>query len=363
MNPQAEAAIIRARTQLLLEQPFFGTLALRLRVVEDPSIKTLCVDGRTMFYNPDYVLQLDRDYHITAVAHEVGHCMLDHMGRLDGRQHKRWNRACDFALNPILDEAGLPLHPSWLHNPQFAGKSADEIYSLLPPDEDGGGEDGQDDMKHDMSDAERQEIAADWQIAVGQAAKIAADAGKLPGSLERFLTDYRKASVDWRAVLRTFVGQITRNDFSWMRPNRMMMAYGVIIPGLYSESMGTCVVVSDDSGSVNNEILNALAGEIDAIAAVAEPEKLIHISCDCEVNHVAEFAQGEEFKMVSKGGGGTDFHPPFKYVEREGITPSCLIYLTDGYGPFPQNPPPYPVLWAMTTDVVPPWGEYVQIEV
>ena len=81
------------------------------------------------------------------------------------------------------------------------------------------------------------------------------------------------------------------------------------------------------------------------------------------LNHVAEFAQGEQFKMVSKGGGGTDFRPPFEYVEREGITPACLIYLTDGYGPFPQNPPPYPVLWAMTTDVVPPWGEYVKVEV
>ena len=365
MNPQAEAAIIRARTQLLLEQPFFGTLALRLRVVEDPSTKTLCVDGRTMFYNPDYVLNLDREYHITAVAHEVGHCMLDHMGRLNGRQHKRWNRACDFALNPILDEAKLPLHPNWLHDPKLAGKSADEIYNLLPPDdENGDGPDGQDDMKHDnMSEAERQEIAADWQIAVGQAAKIAADAGKLPGSLERFLTDYRKASVDWRAVLRNFVGQISRNDFSWMRPNRMMMAYGTIIPGLYSESMGTCVAVSDDSGSVDNEILNALAGEIDAIASVAEPERLIHISCDAEINHVAEFSQGEQFKMVSKGGGGTDFRPPFEYVKREGITPACLIYLTDGYGPFPDAPPPYPVLWAMTTGVVPPWGEYVRVEI
>lgn len=32
------------------------------------------------------------------------------------------------------------------------------------------------------------------------------------------------------------------------------------------------------------------------------------------------------------------------------IEPSCLIYITDGYGPAPDNPPPYPVLWILTGD-------------
>lgn len=362
MNPQAEAAIIRARTQLLLEQPFFGTLALRLRVVERPDMKTLATDGRHLFYNPDYLLNLDREYHTSAVAHEVMHCALDHMVRLQGREPKRWNRAADFVVNPMLDEAKMPLHPSWLNDARFAGMSADEVYNLLPPGEDGDG--GQDDILTDeLSDAEKDALAADWQIAVGQAAKIAAETGKLPGSMERFLTNQRKATVDWRSVLRRFVTSTSRNDFSWMRPNRMMLPHGVILPGLFSESMGTCVAVSDDSGSVSTKILEALAAEIDGIAAVAEPERLIHISCDAEINHVAEFSQGEPFKMVSKGGGGTDFRPPFAYLEKEGITPACLIYLTDGYGPFPQDPAPYPVLWAMTTDEVPPWGEYVRVEI
>ena len=360
MNSQAEAALVRARTQLLLEHPFFGTLALRLRTTERTDIKTLAVNGRDMLYNPDFFLGLAPEHQISAVAHEVAHCALDHIARGQNRSKGRWNRACDYAANLILEQAGLSIKEGWLLDQQFVGMSAEEIYNLLPED----GNDGQDEiLPNDVSPEEREQMNVDWQNAVAQAAKVAADAGKLPGCLERFLEDGREATVDWRAVLRTFTGHVTRNDFSWMRPNRMMMAQGVIIPGLYSESMGTAVVVSDDSGSVSSDILAALAAEIDSIASMAEPEKLIHISCDCEINHVAEFAQGEQFKMVSKGGGGTDFRPPFEYVAREGIAPSCLIYLTDGYGPFPDAPPPYPVLWAMTTNVTPPWGEYVRIEV
>lgn len=360
MNEQAKTALIRARTQLLLEHPFFGALALRLRLVEDESVRTLAVDGKSMFYNPTYVLNLEPAVQIAAVAHEVMHCVLDHMSRLNGRQHNRWNRACDFAVNPLLKEAGMELGKGWLYEASLAGKSADEIYNLLPPDEDGDGDPGQDDIRAGAADPQQK---VDWQIAASQAAAVAAAAGKLPGYMERFLDELGKPQVNWREQLRNFTTAAAKNDFSWSRPQRHMLPYGVVLPGLYSESMGLCVAVSDDSGSVSNAILNALATEIDSIAAIAMPERLIHISCDAEINHVGEFGPGDTFKMVSKGGGGTDFRPPFAYVEEQGLKPACLIYLTDGYGPFPKLPPPYPVLWVMATDVIPPWGEYVRIEV
>jgi predicted metal-dependent peptidase len=62
------------------------------------------------------------------------------------------------------------------------------------------------------------------------------------------------------------------------------------------------------------------------------------------------------------GGGGTSFVPVFKKVEELGITPALLIYFTDGYGTFPDEPPPYPVIWVMTEDVTPPFGEVVKVE-
>jgi predicted metal-dependent peptidase len=62
------------------------------------------------------------------------------------------------------------------------------------------------------------------------------------------------------------------------------------------------------------------------------------------------------------GGGGTDFCPPFQYVQDQGIRPECLVYLTDLYGPFPAAPE-YPTLWCSTTSQVAPFGTTIEIEV
>lgn len=359
MSKEAQHAMTRARTQLLFNHGFFGALALRLKIVPEPSIKTLDVNGKVLRYNPDYVLSLSEELRQTAIAHEVMHCVLDHIGRAKGRTPKRWNSAADFATNEILDKAGMELHPSWLRDATFDGKSADEIYNILPPDDDS---ESQDEIQPGESSADMQADAHDWQIAAGQAAQAAAARGKLPGALERFITEMNQPKVDWRAALWRFANQVSNGDYSWMRPQRRFLSMGLVLPGLYSEAVGTMVAVSDDSGSVSGDILNALASEIEGIAQALTPERLIHISCDSRINHVGEFGRGDPFKMVSKGGGGTDFRPPFHYLEEQDITPACMVYLTDGYGPFPDAPPPYPVLWCMTTDVIPPWGEHVRIE-
>jgi predicted metal-dependent peptidase len=39
------------------------------------------------------------------------------------------------------------------------------------------------------------------------------------------------------------------------------------------------------------------------------------------------------------------------------------VYLTDGYGAFPDTKPAYPTIWAMTTDEKAPWGDVVRIKV
>jgi predicted metal-dependent peptidase len=63
-----------------------------------------------------------------------------------------------------------------------------------------------------------------------------------------------------------------------------------------------------------------------------------------------------------KGGGGTSFIPPFEYLEKNGIDPKCVIYLTDGYGTFPsESDVKVPTMWLMTTDVEPPFGECVRL--
>ncbi|MHA2501978.1 MAG: VWA-like domain-containing protein, partial [Candidatus Kariarchaeaceae archaeon] len=61
-----------------------------------------------------------------------------------------------------------------------------------------------------------------------------------------------------------------------------------------------------------------------------------------------------------KGRGGTSFIPVFQWVENRGDIPDLLIYFTDGYGSYPPSEPGYPVVWVMTTDHMPPWGDLIE---
>jgi predicted metal-dependent peptidase len=72
------------------------------------------------------------------------------------------------------------------------------------------------------------------------------------------------------------------------------------------------VIVVDTSGSIGTSELEQFAGEITAINEGAQPERIYVVYCDAAVQGVAEFGPGEPIKLSAKGGGGTDFMPPFR---------------------------------------------------
>jgi predicted metal-dependent peptidase len=102
----------------------------------------------------------------------------------------------------------------------------------------------------------------------------------------------------------------------------------------------------------------------------AMPERAFVIDCDAKVHQVIELDNPTDIDAAEAcrravGGGGTCFEPAFRKLDELGIVPDCLVYLTDGYGSFPDHPPAYPVIWA----IIPggrnscPWGEVVKVEV
>jgi hypothetical protein len=103
--------------------------------------------------------------------------------------------------------------------------------------------------------------------------------------------------------------------------------------------------------------LEQFAREINAIASEAQPDSIRVIYCDAAVQGVEEFCSLEPIKLASKGGGGTDFVPPFKGVEENCIERKCLVYLTDlCCNSFPPAPD-YPVLWVTDSRKTAPFGE------
>lgn len=372
MNEEAALKLTRAKIAMIMKQPFFGTLAMRLLYRENDKLNppTAATNGKHLFYHPQWVLDNDFEVVQSMIAHEIGHCIFDHIGRRNGRQPRRWNCAGDYVINAVLKDSGFTIGPNWLFAPSFAGQSADEIYPQLPPDEEdgkgGGGIGGKGDAFDEIMDApgnDPAEMKQDWEIATSQAAEEANKRGNLPGSLKRFIDEITRPKADWRAVMSRFATERAREDYSYIRLNRKFASLGIFLPGLYSESMGEMADAIDTSGSISRDVLNAFGAHLSEIKEQMKPKKVTQIYCDANVNHVDVFEEYDDMTFDAHGGGGTDFRPPFKYMEDNGIEPKCFMYLTDGYGQFPDEPPPFPVLWLMTTEVVPPWGEVVRIEI
>ena len=125
-----EQKLVRARTQLLLNHPFFGTLCVRLKLMPG-SVPTMATDGRRIVYNPTFVEELKSPELEGVLAHEVLHCALAHHCRRGQREPELWNEAADYAVNPILLASGVVLPAGVLVDPAFANLSAEEIYARL----------------------------------------------------------------------------------------------------------------------------------------------------------------------------------------------------------------------------------------
>jgi predicted metal-dependent peptidase len=129
-------------------------------------------------------------------------------------------------------------------------------------------------------------------------------------------------------------------------------------------------VCIDMSGSISDEMAKDFLSEVKGIMDEYTDFKLDLWTFDTEVYGYKQFTgdtADEIMEYECKGGGGTDFTPAFKWLDTNHIVPDALIYLTDGYGTFPQHAPNYPVLWGNVTKSMPdshyPFGEVVTVPV
>lgn len=373
-NETGAEKIQRARVKLVLEQPFFGMLTLsQLEVVrKDDCPGAMGTDGRKLYYRDADVRKWTLAETAAVICHEVLHAANQHLWRRDARDPWRWNVACDFAINPIVEECGMTLPAGALLKKEWAGKCAEEIYRLLPPDLNQVGVSNQYTLKGDMieptsgsGNAEEQKaVAAAWGQAVRQAAQAAKMQGKLPAGLERLIDLSLRPKCDWKALLARFVQSATKSDYSWKRPNRRYLGAGVWLPSLWTESTRPVVVAIDTSGSIGEKELAVFAAELQGVCSDAQPERVHVLWADAEVAGVQTFERGEPLALKPQGGGGTDFRPVFEWVrEHSGEEDfACVIYLTDMYGSFPDVPCEVPTLWVATSDVEAPWGETIKLE-
>jgi predicted metal-dependent peptidase len=362
---------IKARARLILDNPFFGTLCLRLKPVEWEE-QTGATDGVHLFYNPKWFEKLSEIQRIGFLAHEVMHVVLLHITRRQERGPEQWNVACDYAINNYLIAENFILPDGGLVDEQYNDMTAEAIYNLLPEPPKGWAQVALDSGKcggvldhpsQDGTSGTAGAIEAELTVAINQAAESAKAQGKLSANMEKIVSEVVESKVDWPSVLARFMRANNKTDFTWVRPNRRFISTGLYLPSLHNPALEEVAIIADTSGSINDDVLTQFTSEASVILRDLNPEKIHFLQCDAEVNEVTEYTRESlPLKITYKGRGGTAFRPAFDYINEHMPQVRCAVYLTDLESDDFGDEPPYDVLWISTTKTTnAPFGEIVRI--
>lgn len=361
--------LAKARTSLILEHPFIGTIALNMPMTLDATINppTACTNGKRVLFHPEFVDEQNDEELKFLVAHECLHPMLEHNYRRAGRSHRRWNKAGDYVINKLLtdDHIGKMPQGGLLDGNVYTagGGTTDGIYNILPdePEDGSGGGDGPLDNCEDApgSPAEQAQAAAEMKVSVAQAAQAAKMMGKMSANMQRLVDECLQPKVDWRDVLQKFLTKARTDSRTFARPNRRFASQGMYLPSVSGETMGELLFAIDCSGSITRDILNQFAAELRCVKEDLFPSKIHVVYFDSEVSHYESYEQDDTLDIKPHGGGGTAFSPVFRYMLEHGIDPVAVVFLTDLCCNDFGDAPDAPVLWVSTDEGRAPFGEIV----
>lgn len=332
----------RTELDIALQTEWLQLVMLSLPRRDTAAVPTMGTDGRYIYVNPKWIATLTVEELAAVRVHECLHVLLDHAGRMRGREPRRWNVAADFELNPYVVEAGYTLPAGGCLDDKYKGMSAEQIYELLPPSIK---MPAYGDVMQGPSDPAAREAHARLVAQVRW--------GQLPEQLARALGDLVEPPLRMRDLVAAHLPKMLSELSSFARPSRRVPG----MPGRITDPDGYLAMAVDTSGSISPDELRQAAAMAIAIGSFSRVRLL---ACDAAVHmdrEIVDFASDWPTEMG--GGGGTDFRPVFDRLH--GDEPDILVFFTDACGDFPPAAPDYPVLWAVMGNVPTPWGERVEV--
>ena len=357
--------IIVARVGLLLRHPFFGNMATRLIIKEASDwCPTAATDGRHLYYSVPFFAKMDNKEIEFVIAHEILHCVFDHMTRREDRDPQIHNIAADYIVNNTLVRDGIGKKPADIpifQDFKYDGKTSEEVYDdiykkydeeelkqlgqLLDEHIDWD-KDSQDNQKApskkgnkkgqgqpSYSKEELKKIRDEIKESMMGAAQ-AAGAGKVPAEIERMIKELTEPKMNWREILRQQIQSTIKNDYTFQRPSRKGWHTGAVLPGInYDETIDICIGI-DMSGSIGNEQGADFLGEVQGIMSEYQDYNIKVWCFDTKVYNEQDFTadNGMDLNQYQlMGGGGTDFNANWEYMKEQDIVPKRFIMFTDGY--------------------------------
>lgn len=384
---ELSSRVTRARIRLALRQPFLASALMRLPIVSVGPMSwcpTMATDGFHIFYNPQWVARLADAEIRGVIAHELMHVLFAHASRRQDRKRDLWNQACDFAINLMLVELGFRLPEGGLVDDSFSGMTSEQIYDELVtrhPEGQGRNQRANDEdhdpsgvllpVGEDLLDPDdprtiplRRSDSPDAEQLRDLVEELRSEAApRLQGRSGAWFQQECEAAdesrIDWRAILRAWLHDRMRSDWSLWPPSKKHLHRGLLLPSVGVEAPGHLVFAVDTSGSMALEELALIYGEVRAFRETF-PCSMSVVQADTAIRSVEEYGEldgvevPQQFQVV--GRGGTDFRAVFAWMEERlessSSSTAALIFATDGAGVFPSEPPRWPVVWLRTSSGV-----------
>ena len=156
------------KRKMLVKYPFFGSVVAGVKYKEERSVGTAGTDGKTIYYNPDFLEKLSTDEQTFIFAHEVCHIAFNHILRSEGKNPQIWNTATDAVINQFLKRDGLKMVEGGVDIADAVNYDAEQLYNKMMQEQQqnqrGSGNNQQDQNK------EQQDVGHDthslWEDAV-----------------------------------------------------------------------------------------------------------------------------------------------------------------------------------------------------
>lgn len=390
MTPENQKRISRIRKTLLRtgwQHPFFLIPAQRITLRIDPATKTASIDTRGVVrWNPEFLDSLADPELAGVICHEIMHALMNHAARKGSRDHKRWNKAADRAINHALVTAGITL-PTGALLPDYGQNdwTAEQLYDSEPESEDGDDGDepgpgqgcGQNPAGDDAGEGEDPSgdppSERDWNETAVQAASMA---GNKPGvgALVKALAR-PPARVRWRDVLKGACARAVaahgHDDVSFSKISKR--SGEILYPGPIAYRALVAVAI-DTSGSVPDAALEIALAEVCEISRIS-PEIAFYLVTHDAIVQWSGWIQGGKrgdatIRTAISGRGGTYFDPAYRAIEGAGRRFDAMVHFTDGEpcdASWPDKPrnvrkPVVALVGCASTHAVPSGWRVIEVE-
>lgn len=374
------------KRKMLIKYPFFGSVIANIDYKEDLNEEIASTDGKTIYYNPQYLNELTLEEQIFILAHEVCHIAFNHILRSEGKDPKLWNIATDAVTNQWLKKDGLKLVPGVVVIEEAINYDVETFYEKLLQEKQQSGQEQNNNQSYDNSqnkdkrtdsnkESQYKDVGHDshrlWNKAVkdlkeekqqsyfddiqktleklGEKESFEINSKEKKKQLEKLkqeimdqafqvgqLTNREvikvenigkfKPLIDWRYILKEAI----KFEVDWSYKNANIED-GIITANLEEQPIPETEILLDTSGSININLLKNFLRECKNILSYSK----IKVGCfDTEFYGFTEIRTEEDIdKLNFVGGGGTNFDVAISSFTRR---VENKIIFTDGKASMPD---------------------------